>query len=122
MIRTATPRAAASRIAPPTTSAVSGPRLRSYWARSSDRLAPERKSAMECATSSAGWPPSVKVRRVIAGAIVASLAETAVGGTFNQYRRSALRCERLERYLASRWDAPLLLVGEAAGYRGARVS
>jgi len=59
---------------------------------------------------------------VIAGAIVASLAETAVGGTFNQYRRSALRCERLERYLASRWDAPLLLVGEAAGYRGARVS
>jgi uracil-DNA glycosylase len=77
---------------------------------------------MECATSSAGWPPSVKVRRVIAGAIVASLAETALGGTFNQYRRSGLRRERLERYLALRWDAPLLLVGEAAGYRGARVS
>jgi uracil-DNA glycosylase len=59
---------------------------------------------------------------VIAGAIVASLAETAIGGTFNQYRRSRLRRERLERYLASRWEAPLLLVGEAAGYRGARVS
>ena len=59
---------------------------------------------------------------MIAGAIVASLAETAIGGTFNQYRGSGLRRERLERYLALRWDAPLLLVGEAAGYRGARVS
>jgi uracil-DNA glycosylase len=29
---------------------------------------------------------------------------------------------RLASYLASRVDAPLLLVGEAAGYRGARVS
>jgi uracil-DNA glycosylase family 4 len=26
------------------------------------------------------------------------------------------------RYLAARWEAPVLLVGEAAGYRGARVS
>jgi uracil-DNA glycosylase len=34
----------------------------------------------------------------------------------------ALRCERLRAYLESRRDAPLLLVGEAAGYRGARVS
>ena len=33
-----------------------------------------------------------------------------------------MRCERLRAYLERRRDAPLLLVGEAAGYRGARVS
>ena len=33
-----------------------------------------------------------------------------------------MRCERLRSYLDSRREAPLLLVGEAAGYRGARVS
>ena len=30
--------------------------------------------------------------------------------------------ERLARYLEERSDAPFLLVGEAAGYRGARIS
>jgi uracil-DNA glycosylase len=33
-----------------------------------------------------------------------------------------VRRRRLERYLDTRWEAPLVLVGEAAGYRGARVS
>jgi len=33
-----------------------------------------------------------------------------------------MRRERLAAYLGSRAEAPLLLVGEAAGYRGARVS
>jgi uracil-DNA glycosylase len=33
-----------------------------------------------------------------------------------------LRRERLAAYLESRRDAPVVLVGEAAGYRGARVS
>jgi uracil-DNA glycosylase len=33
-----------------------------------------------------------------------------------------LRRERLEAYLQSRRRAPILLVGEAAGYRGARLS
>lgn len=33
-----------------------------------------------------------------------------------------MRRERLRAYLESRREAPLLLVGEAAGYRGARVS
>lgn len=33
-----------------------------------------------------------------------------------------MRCKRLLAYLQARQDAPLLLVGEAAGYRGARVS
>ncbi len=35
---------------------------------------------------------------------------------------AARRCARLERYLAERAEAPLLLVGEAPGYRGARIS
>jgi uracil-DNA glycosylase family 4 len=50
------------------------------------------------------------------------LAGAEIGSTFNQYARSPLLRERLRAYLASRSDAPVLLVGEAAGYRGARVS
>jgi uracil-DNA glycosylase len=53
---------------------------------------------------------------------VAELAEARIGATFNQYRASPLRRERLASYLESRRSAPVLLVGEAAGYRGARVS
>jgi uracil-DNA glycosylase family 4 len=59
---------------------------------------------------------------VIAESIVASLAETRIGETFNQYRRSRLLRERLVAYLESRSDAPIVLVGEAPGYRGARIS
>jgi uracil-DNA glycosylase len=55
-------------------------------------------------------------------ALVDRLAGTRIGRTFNQYADSPLRCSRLAAYLDSRSDAPLLLVGEAAGYRGARVS
>jgi hypothetical protein len=54
--------------------------------------------------------------------LVEELARARIGRTFNQYRRSPLRRERLAAYLRRRADAPLLLVGEAAGYRGARVS
>jgi len=54
--------------------------------------------------------------------IVAELAAAAIGATFNQYRRSPRRRERLAAYLEARCDASILLVGEAAGYRGARVS
>jgi uracil-DNA glycosylase family 4 len=53
------------------------------------------------------------------------LAAARIGDTFNFYvegERAALRRERLSAYLAARGDARLLLVGEAAGYRGARVS
>ena len=53
---------------------------------------------------------------------VAELAGARIGRTFNQYARSSLRRARLAAYLASRRTAALLLVGEAAGYRGARVS
>jgi uracil-DNA glycosylase len=54
--------------------------------------------------------------------LVRRLAAARIGETFNQYRRSRVRRERLSRYLDLRWEAPILLVGEAAGYRGARVS
>jgi uracil-DNA glycosylase len=54
-------------------------------------------------------------------ALVERLAAARIGDTFNQYRDERLAL-RLAHYLAERADAPLLLVGEAAGYRGARVS
>lgn len=50
------------------------------------------------------------------------LAAARIGTTFNQYADSELRCARLERYLRERRGATVLLVGEAPGYRGARVS
>jgi uracil-DNA glycosylase len=53
---------------------------------------------------------------------VQELAAARIGATFNQYRGSALRRARLTTYLESRSGASILLVGEAAGYRGARVS
>lgn len=55
-------------------------------------------------------------------ALVARLASARIGETYNQYADSKLRCDRLERYLEERRHAPLLLVGEAPGYRGTRVS
>ena len=53
------------------------------------------------------------------------LAAARIGATFNFYRDgrgAALRRERLVSYLESRRDAGVLLVGEAAGWRGARRS
>ena len=55
-------------------------------------------------------------------AFVKELASARIGATHNQYADSALRRRRLVEYLESRADARILLVGEAAGYRGARVS
>jgi uracil-DNA glycosylase len=57
--------------------------------------------------------------------LVARLAAARIGDTFNFYRYGAgadLRRERLAAYLDSRRRARFILVGEAAGYRGARVS
>jgi hypothetical protein len=57
--------------------------------------------------------------------LVDELAAATIGRTFNQYAqgdRAALLRARLAGYLASRAGARVLLVGEAAGYRGARVS
>jgi uracil-DNA glycosylase len=53
---------------------------------------------------------------------VGQLARARIGATFNQYADSPLRRERLLAYLDAHRAAPFLLVGEAAGYRGARVS
>ena len=53
------------------------------------------------------------------------LTRARIGTTFNFYRDglgAAKRCERLLAYLEARAEAPVLLVGEAAGHRGARVS
>jgi uracil-DNA glycosylase len=57
--------------------------------------------------------------------LIERLTRAEIGATFNFYRDgdgAAARRERLRAYLDSRRNAPLLLVGEAAGYRGARVS
>jgi len=53
---------------------------------------------------------------------VERLAAARIGCTFNQYADSGLRRERLVLYLRERRRAGVLLVGEAPGYRGARVS
>jgi uracil-DNA glycosylase len=56
---------------------------------------------------------------------VRDLAAARIGATFNFYREdeaAALRRGRLARYLWERRGARLLLVGEAPGHRGARVS
>jgi uracil-DNA glycosylase len=57
--------------------------------------------------------------------LIERLRGARIGATFNFYRDgdgAGRRCERLLAHLEARRDAPLLLVGEAAGYRGARVS
>jgi uracil-DNA glycosylase len=56
---------------------------------------------------------------------VARLASARIGETFNFYRYgrgAAARRRRLRNYLEGSAGVELLLVGEAAGYRGARVS
>ena len=58
-------------------------------------------------------------------ALVEELAEATIGETYNFYREGAgarRRRERLRAYLARAAAAPLLLVAEAPGYRGTRVS
>ena len=54
--------------------------------------------------------------------MIRRLATAEIGSTYNQYASSALLRRRLASDLAQRGCAELLLVGEAAGYRGARVS
>jgi len=62
---------------------------------------------------------------VAPAAFVEELAAARIGETFNQYAegdKAQIRCERLVAYLERQAGAALLLVGEAPGYRGARVS
>jgi uracil-DNA glycosylase len=53
---------------------------------------------------------------------VSRLVRTTIGGTYNQYAESSLLQQRLRDYLAAHAGARVVLVGEAAGYRGARIS
>jgi uracil-DNA glycosylase len=53
---------------------------------------------------------------------VKALASARIGATYNQYADSPLRRRRLADYLGGRRRASIVLVGEAAGYNGARVS
>ena len=58
-------------------------------------------------------------------AFVERLARARIGRTHNFYAgggRAPLLRRRLTEYLATRRRAPIVLVGEAAGYRGTRVS
>src|SRR4051794_36834058 len=57
--------------------------------------------------------------------LIDRLGSARIGQTTNFYRLgpgAAVRRERLAAYLESRAAAPILLVGEAPGYRGARIS
>src|SRR5437879_3961317 len=108
-------------MASPTIAAVSGPRLKSYCASSSELVAASRNAAIARAISTGCWPPSVRVR-ISMRSLIDRLAAAHIGQTVNFYRDgegAARRCDRLERYLAERTGASLLLLGEAPGYRGA---
>src|SRR5215212_8778589 len=62
---------------------------------------------------------------MVRGAFVTRLRCARIGATYNFYRdgrRAPLLCERVERYLDERADASVVLVAEAPGYRGTRVS
>jgi uracil-DNA glycosylase len=76
--------------------------------------------------SQPGRPGSPYARVIVThDAFVEELAAARIGETFNQYRdgpRAGLLCARLRAYLEARSAASILLVGEAAGYRGARLS
>jgi uracil-DNA glycosylase len=57
--------------------------------------------------------------------LISRLADARIGDTFNFYRDgdgAETRRSRLRSYLRAKANAPLLLVGEAPGYRGARLS
>ena len=58
----------------------------------------------------------------MARTFVDRLAAARIGATHNQYADSSLRRVRLATYLDARARAPILLVGEAPGYRGTRIS
>jgi uracil-DNA glycosylase family 4 len=60
--------------------------------------------------------------RCSSSSLTAELASACIGATYNQYAHSPLLRRRLRAYLSARAHAPVVLVGEAAGYRGARIS
>src|SRR5512142_3422541 len=54
--------------------------------------------------------------------LVGRMARARIGRTYNQYAESPLLRARLIAYLSAHASARVVLVGEAAGYRGARIS
>ena len=69
--------------------------------------------------------PRYAPRIVAPAAFVEEPAAARIGQTFNQYAegpRAPLLRERLAAYLECRATAEIVLLGEASGYRGARVS
>jgi hypothetical protein len=62
---------------------------------------------------------------MVTGGFIERLAAARIGATYNFYRdgaRAPVLRERLARYLDDRAGARWLVVAEAPGYRGARVS
>lgn len=74
-------------------------------------------TSSEVSVSDSGLRRELNVR-----AFVRRLAAARIGRTFNQYAESAVCRDRLGAYLEQHRQARYVLVGEAAGYRGARVS
>jgi uracil-DNA glycosylase len=60
--------------------------------------------------------------RCSSSSFIRELSVARIGATYNQYAESAFLRARLQTYLESHAHARVLLVGEAAGYRGTRVS
>src|SRR5690348_12554480 len=60
--------------------------------------------------------------RCSSSSFIRELSVARIGATYNQYAESAFLRARLQTYLESHAHARVLLVGEAEGYRGARVS
>jgi len=54
--------------------------------------------------------------------LVLRLAAASIGETYNQYAESGHLRDRLRSYLDAHAAAEVVLLGEAAGYRGARIS
>jgi uracil-DNA glycosylase family 4 len=93
------------------------------------RQTPERVAEEDALHPTANDQPATdhagRLTRFVSAEFVARLARERIGETFNFYREgkgASLRRERLGAYLEARQQARLLLVGEAAGYRGARTS
>src|SRR5438477_271810 len=70
--------------------AVSAPSSKSYCASSRLRLAPSRKAAICVATSTAVWPPSVRVR-IVTGGFIERLAAAEIGAGVPFARELAAR-------------------------------
>ena len=78
---------------------------------------PEREPCFEPLLSA---PPRARRGRAL-GTLVERLARRGSATTYNQYRDDRLCASASTQYLDARRERRSLLVGEAAGYRGARV-